>query len=217
MKCPKCGTSIVAENLNVQTDVGLCQKCKHVFKISEQIDAHIDEDFNIYNTPDGTWIKNDFSGTILGASTRSPIAIFMVPFMLVWSGGSLGGIYGTQILKGEFDALLSLFGIPFLIGSIVLGSFTLMFLTGKVELTLDNQGGKVFTGIGKLGWTRSFLWTDIDSIKESSSSLKENGKKKTQILMEGKKRISLGAILKPYRLHYLLKALRNLALQNHWI
>ena len=50
----------------------------------------------------------------LGATTRSPIAFFLVPFMCVWSGGSLGGVYGSQVLNGEFDLGISLFGIPFI-------------------------------------------------------------------------------------------------------
>ena len=43
--------------------------------------------------------------------------------MLIWSGGSLGGIYGTQIANQEFSLLQSLFGIPFIIGTINLWFF----------------------------------------------------------------------------------------------
>ena len=42
-------------------------------------------------------------GFRLTLSTRSCIAFFLVPFTLFWAGGSLGGIYGTQIAKGEFN------------------------------------------------------------------------------------------------------------------
>lgn len=45
----------------------------------------------------------------------------------------LGGIYGKQIYEGEFDLKLSLFGLPFLLGTIVIGSFALLTLCGRVE------------------------------------------------------------------------------------
>lgn len=58
-------------------------------------------------------MKKFDNGFEISATTESPIAFFLVPFMLVWSGGSLGGIYGTQIANGHFNLFLSLFGIPF--------------------------------------------------------------------------------------------------------
>ena len=65
--------------------------------------------------------------------------------MLVWSGASLGGIYGTQIIDREFDLIQSLFGIPFILGSLLFWTLALMAIWGKVEITLNNKGGKIFT------------------------------------------------------------------------
>jgi len=216
MKCPKCNSVIQAEHINIQTDIAQCTKCQHIFKISENIENYIDDGFNINNTPNGTWIKKGFNHTIIGATTRSPIAFFLVPFMLVWSGGSIGGIYGTQLVNGEFDLFQSLFGIPFLIGSIIFWSFALMAIWGKVELTLDNQGGKIFTGIGNIGLVKRFLWTDISTIKEKQVNLHYPGSQGGSLVFEGKKRISFGLGVKEERRYYLLRAVKSLTHINKW-
>lgn len=37
--CPKCSREINPEDLNIRTDLGKCQNCGHVFRISEVFDA----------------------------------------------------------------------------------------------------------------------------------------------------------------------------------
>lgn len=214
MKCPKCNSEIQTENINIQADIAQCLKCKNIFKISENIDDLIDDNFSINATPDGTWYKNDFNNTIIGASTRSPIAFFLVPFMLVWSGGSIGGIYGSQIIKGEFDLFQSLFGIPFLIGSVIFWSLALMAIWGKVEVTLDNKGGKIFTGIGSIGLNKHFLRSEVSTLKESQPNLRYPGSQGRALVLEGKKRISFGTGLKEERLYYVFRAIKSVMSKN---
>ena len=216
MKCPKCNSQIHNDNINVNTDVAQCIKCDFVFKISENLENYIDDGFSVNNSPNGTWYKTDFNETIIGATTRSPIAFFLVPFMLVWSGGSIGGIYGTQLAKGEFDLFQSLFGIPFLIGSIIFWSFALMSIWGKVELTLNNQGGKVFTGIGNIGLVKRFVWNDIKTIKEKQTNFNYPGSQGGNLVFEGKKRISFGLGVKEERRYYLFRAIKSLIHKNRW-
>ena len=208
MNCPKCYTEISAEKINIQADIAQCIKCNNVFKISESIGDSYDG-FDVNDTPSGTWIKKDYNSIIIGATTRSPIAFFLVPFMLVWSGGSIGGLYGSQIVKGEFDPFMSLFGIPFLIGSIIFWSFTLMAIWGKVELILDKNGGKVFTGIGSLGISKRFNWNEISSIKEEISNFNYPGSKGSKIILEGKKWVSFGLGVKDNRRYYLYKSFQK--------
>ena len=216
MKCPKCNSDIQTENINIQTDMALCGNCQYIFKISENIENSLDDGFNVNDCPRGTWIKTDFNNTIIGATTRSSSAFFLVPFMLVWSGGSISGIYGSQIVRGEFDLVQSLLGIPFLIGSIVFWSFALMAIWGKVELTLNNQGGKIFTGIGNIGLNKSFLWSDISSLKEKQANFNYPGSQGGRIVFEGKKRISFGSGLKEARRYYLFRAIKSTMIKNRW-
>lgn len=220
MNCPKCQTVVQPQSLNIQTDVGQCQSCNHLFKISESLGSSnsTEVDFDMNELPKGTWFRRDRHDIVIGASTRSAIAIFLIPFSLVWCGGSLGGIYGSQILTGKFSLLMSLFGIPFLLGSVVLVSFTLMAILGKVELTLYRYGGKVFTGIGSIGKTKKFKWDDINTITEVSNAVMNSSyrsrnhsrRSSEKILMEGQRRISFGSGLKESRRYYLLKSLQSI-------
>lgn len=208
MNCPNCTSEINKENINITTDVGQCQNCGHLFKISENISNEIDDGFDINQAPQGTWILKGPNQIIIGASTRSAIAFFLVPFMLVWSGASLGGIYGSQIISGEFNLLLSLFGIPFILGSILFWGITMMAIFGKVEITLGQYGGKIFTGIGKIGITKKFTWEEISTVKENKTNLRDLQNKGGEILLEGKKRITLGKGLNDSRRYYLFRSLK---------
>ncbi len=209
MKCKKCQAEIPASQINISTDLAHCKSCNSIFNISD-ITFQKDPLFDIKHNPKGTWYERVNSGELkIGASTRSPFAFFIVPFMLIWSGGSLGGIYGTQILNGEFDLFISLFGIPFLIGTIVLATYALMTITGRVEITMNKQGGRVFTGIGSFGYSKGFLWNEVSEIKEltfAPSSVSRSGKK---IALEGKRRITFGILLRESRHYYILKALKK--------
>jgi hypothetical protein len=209
MKCPNCNTEVQNQNINIQTDLAQCQGCNNIFKISENLTDNIDG-FDLSNPPMGTWIRNEMNQIVIGATTRSPIAFFLVPFMVVWSGGSIGGIYGTQLVNGEFDPFISLFGIPFLIGSIIFWSLALMTIWGKVELTLDKKGGKAFTGLGSVGLTKKFTWDEISTIREKQDNFNYPGSQGGSILLEGKRRISFGMGVKENRRYYLFSALKIL-------
>ena len=154
LSCPTCATLIANDQVNVQTDVAFCTQCEQAYSISALIAAGQDaEEYESIEPPRGVWFDELYGGWTLGASTRSPIAFFLVPFMCVWSGFSLGGIYGMQIIEGEFNLLLSLFGIPFVLGTLLFGSIAIMSVCGKITLTVNGQTGKLFEGVGPIGWT----------------------------------------------------------------
>lgn len=209
MKCPNCNSEIPKENINIQTDLAHCFSCDSIISISEVMNGTpFDEDFDIDSPPSGAWIRRERSQLVIGATTRSAVAFFIVPFMLVWSGGSIGGIYGSQLISGEFNLFMSLFGIPFLLGSVIFWSFALMTIAGKVELTLTRDGGKVFTGVGSIGLTKKFTWDEVSSITEGVSNVKYPGKQNGNLQLEGQKRISFGSGLKTDRQYYILKAMK---------
>jgi hypothetical protein len=209
MKCINCGTQISASQINITTDLAHCTACNTIFKISEAR-VPVNDLFDIKQKPNGTWYKKVNSNEIrIGASTRSPIAFFLVPFMLIWSGGSLGGIYGTQLASGEFNLILSLFGIPFLIGTLIFGGIAVMSVAGKIEISLTKQGGSIFTGVGSAGMTKKFLWNDISKIQEIGSSGFGQKGRGMKISLEGKKRITFGSALRESRRFYLVNALNR--------
>jgi len=208
MNCPKCQSEVASANINVQADIGKCGTCGHVFKISSQLNNSFDinENFNIDQPPKGVSFRRNENSVVIVASTASPSALFLVPFMLVWSGFSLGGIYGGQIISGEFNIFLSLFGIPFILGTILFGAKTLMAVMGRVKITLDRSGGRIFTGIGPFGRSKRFNWTEVSQVNESVSATKGRGKR---INLEGQRRISFGSGIKSERRYYIVQALKQ--------
>lgn len=207
MKCPKCHTQLLKEDINVSTDVAFCQKCSNVFKLSDLVSNHvIEENFDLSNPPKGTWLKESVDSIVIGATTRSSMALFVIPFMFVWSGFSLGGIYGTQITSGKFDLASSLFGIPFLLGSIIFWSLGLMLVFGKTELTLTKQGGRIFTGLGLFGISKNFTWNEVNSIQEDYSYGKRSTQ--TQLSITGTRRLVFGVFLNAARRYFIMNAFR---------
>ncbi len=151
--CPQCGQPIPADDVNVLKDIAFCRACNHAMPISAVVHGTAQRDavFDAAPPPVGTWLRDDGVETTIGATTRSPAAFFIVPFMLVWSGGSIGGIYGSQLASGQFNLFMSLVGIPFLIGSIIFWSLALMLICGKVEVRLRSGLGTIFVGVGSIG------------------------------------------------------------------
>ena len=208
IKCPLCQSEILVENVNIQTDVARCHKCDNIFKISEVISIYDEKPFNIDSPPKGAWIIKDIDQIKIGATTRSGFAFFLVPFMIVWSGGAIGGIYVTQIMEGKFELFQSLIGIPFILGAILFWSITFMTIWGKVEITFDKTGGTAFTGVGKFGIKKTFRWDEVDQIIERRSKWNNNNNNQTAITLEGAKRITFGTGLNDNRKYYLLRSLQ---------
>jgi hypothetical protein len=139
------------------------------------------------------------------------VVFFLIPFMCVWSGLSIGGIYGTQIAQGEFNAVLSLFGIPFLLGTFLLGWLVVMSVCGRIDVAIDRNDGQIFTGVGPFGWTRHFDWDSIHTVEEDQCfGYHASGSHGRIISLVGQSRVKFGSMLTDARRFYLLQALRKL-------
>ncbi len=206
--CPNCRQPLLPENINVQTDLALCKACGQVSQLSKLVDADFDPAV-LDHPPPGAWYQESMSECIFGATTRSPMAFFLVPFMCVWSGGSLGGIYGTQLVHGKFNLMISLFGIPFLIGTLMFGSIALMSVCGKLEVRIREGLGTVFIGVGRLGWTRRFNLAEVDFIEDSYTP-GSRGSGSTSILLRGQSVLRFGSQLTEPRRYFILNVLKRL-------
>ncbi len=102
--CPKCRREIPLEDVNVSTDIALCRQCNQPWSYAELVEESNEQAFDPTRPPRGAWFRqNPARGFEVGATTRNAGAFFLVPFMCVWSGFSLGGIHGSQIVKGHFN------------------------------------------------------------------------------------------------------------------
>jgi hypothetical protein len=195
VECPACKQAIPAESINVAKDVAMCPACREAFALSELVAQGHETDSDLGEPPSGTWFCTEPNGWELGGTTRHPIAFFPVPFMCVWSGSSLGSIYGSQIIKGEFDLTMSLFGLPFVAGTVLFGSIMLMVVAGKVTIRVEGGDGVIFTGVGSFGWNGRFRWDDVNRVEEIMTSFRSPGNSGRMLALEGKTRLTFGSML----------------------
>ncbi|MBL8669886.1 MAG: hypothetical protein JNK11_04480 [Alphaproteobacteria bacterium] len=197
--------------MNITADVAVCAQCNETFALSSIVAAQdTPSKFNVNDPPPGAWFHKDLRGWRIGASTRSMFALLIVPFMCVWSGMSIGGIYGSQISSMEFDVEKSLLGIPFILGTIMLGGIAAMTIAGRIDLSVNDNDGKIFTGVWVFGWTRKFKWSDVERIEQTESSIEYSGGSGYVISLVGKTKKSFGGFLNEERRHFILNGLRIL-------
>jgi hypothetical protein len=163
-RCPECGLPIETADLAPAQGLAVCRFCEKPFPLAACQTAVPFAQRNIVpelTPPKGVDVVETMDGFRLTLSSRSCIAFFLVPFTLFWAGGSLGGIYGTQISKGKFELFQSLFGLPFLVGSVFLIAVTAMAVAGRSVVEL--AGGRLNLRTGALGIyrTKSADWRDV--------------------------------------------------------
>lgn len=209
--CPKCRRQLPLQDVNVSTDTALCRACSERFSLVTLLNDQETPDADLTRPPSGAWLRQTGSGFELGATTRSGAAFILVPFTLFWSGVSLGGIYGTQIYKGEFDWKLCLFGLPFLAGSAFLIPAALMAIFGRVRVRSEGDRGEVFAGIGPLGWRRRFRWNEIQAVRRAQTKWQQNRRHLPLIeLVREPKPVRFGSQLSAPRQDFMLAALKRL-------
>lgn len=191
-------------------DLALCRRCGENFSYADRIQESESNAMDLTRPPKGAWFRQHGRNQEAGASTRSAGAFFLIPFTLAWSGLSLGGIYGTQLHEGEFQPSLSLFGLPFLVGTCFLVPTALMMVCGRVIVRRRGGEGEIFTGIFGLGWRRRFRWSDVKTIKFGRASWRQNYQPVRQIFLEADRTLKFGSGLSEERQNFLLAAVRQM-------
>ncbi len=201
--CTKCKRKIEAENINVATDIAFCTSCESLTSLSTLLESAPSKSFDAKSPVSGISVDDQGYNWSVSVSHKSWMALFFVPFTLVWAGGSLSGIYGTQIISGKFSLEQSLFGLPFLFGSIVLITLCLMSVFGRTLVSVENGKALTFIGIGAIGWYRRFDWKSIDRVTENTSGQYKH------ISLEGSKRLNLGWGLSAKKQYYMANFFRT--------
>jgi hypothetical protein len=212
--CSRCGNRLPSTDINVRADAALCRRCGAAFRFSELLQGGGFPAFDLSHPPQGASFQAGPNGFVASAHTRSSQAWFLVPFMLVWSGFSLDGIYVSQFQKGRFDLGQSLLGIPFILGTILLGTQAIMYACGRVSVARNADEGSVFQGVGPCGWTRRFRWLDVESVVEGDASYGPRGGPAYRLIMlnfRSGRRLSLnfGTLLSDERRWFLISVLRS--------
>jgi hypothetical protein len=196
--CPYCKAKIPLDDVNVANDIALCRACQRTCSFSTASSTSEISPKILDAPPKWVRMETGFNGEATIVYHRlSPMLWFFLPFTVLWSGGSMIGIYGTQIWNGKYDLGQSLFGIPFLFGTIILLTVILYMIFGKWIITLDRGQGKVFVGVGSLGWTREFSYNrdSLVSLKMTSVQVNNVSQKGISIRTDDKDFV-FGALMK---------------------
>ena len=210
-RCPRCGAQIPLADVNVASDLALCRACGQTSSFASL--TGFSEIPNALPPEPPRWVKVEdgfFGGKTITYRRPSPILFFLVPFTALWSGGSMAGLYIVPLIRGEFEWDKALFGIPFLIGTVILLAVIAYLGFGKCEVTLENSEGKIFTGVGSLGWKRQFRYGTDTIVALKLTNMSVNNVKQTGIAITNpEKEIVFGTLLtKPAKL-YLAAAIRE--------
>ncbi len=195
--CPYCRANIALEDVNVATDIALCRACGKTSSFALISGTSEVSSTALLQTPRHIQIRKDFQrDTIITYRKTSALLLFLIPFTALWSGGSMWGIYGSQIRSGQFDLGRSLFGLPFLFGTLVLLALITFLLLGKWVITLHKNEGSVFLGVGPFGWNRRFNFDTDSIISLRSSTVKLNNVPQQAIhIQNGSTEFSFGSTL----------------------
>jgi len=175
--CPFCKAEIPLSDVNVATDVALCRACGKISPFSALREVEQISQVDLDSLPRGVKSSSDCEGNVkIVYKKLSFILLFFIPFTACWSGFSIWGIYLQPILtQGKLPLVQALFGIPFLLGTIVLLSIIIFLLFGRWEILLCGGNGSVFLGLGSLGWRRVFSLSRDSAVFLRVSALKVNG------------------------------------------
>ena len=194
--CPNCGKELPLVDLNMAANAALCRGCGYAGPFLQVAAVPRLSDAEMAHPPKRVSLQRDFGDALtITCRPKRTMLWFLVPFMLFWSGISMTGIYIVPLATGHFDWKLGLFGLPFLLGTIVLVAFILNVLVGKTTVTLTK--GKVLVGTHLAGWKRiremDCAPGTVVSLQESSYRV-NNVPQPEIVLASGGKEFRFGAV-----------------------
>jgi hypothetical protein len=166
-----------------------------------------DRKINFGLPPWGVRCRQTENGWIVSATTRSCAAPLPIAFMSFWSYLAFGCIFTSKSLK-PFTPALAAVTVSLAVFSLFFWWVAFMGVLGKVEVRLNGDDGRVFTGFGPFGWSRRFKRSEIRSVFENNRDRDE-----PEIIMEGRKRIRFGSWLSNSRRQYMVEVLSRLLLE----
>ena len=181
-RCLHCGQPLDLQDTNVATDVALCRACGRSMPFSAVSGTDELAAIDLAQPPRGVKVGHSLiSGIEVTYRRFNPTVLFLIPFTLLWSGVSIGGIYGSQFAKGEFDPGTSLAGLPFLIGTVVLLSVITYMLFGHWRISIDRGTARIFNGVGPVGRHREITLAPGTVVRVAPSNLRINRQQRQEI------------------------------------
>lgn len=218
--CPNCRTVIAHDDMNIKEGVGVCSRCGKISKLIDLVEEFDSADYSrlLYEKPPrGIKLVRDKMNPI-GEVTLiyrriNPAVLFLIPFTAIWSGFSMTAIYIAPLLnEGTIPKVQALFGIPFLLGTILLLCTICSMLFGKKILTLSNGKGTYAFKVFGIGRTKHFELNRSTRIENTETNYQVNHNTLPQItITNGSKRVNMFAGLRYDAIDYIIALLRSVA------
>ena len=215
-RCPHCGSDIAASDTNVATDVALCRACGKSVPFSSVAEAAEIDAVDLATPPKGVRVGgSQISGIEITYRKLSPLLFFIIPLAVLWTALPLAMIYGPQIASGKFDLTLSLAGLPFLIGALLMLWLIAFMLLGYRRVHIDRGQCEIFTGVGSIGRRRRIALSPDSSVRLELSSLRVNNVPQRHVVIStGTQTVKFGATL-PENVRVFFAAALKKAAQAH--
>jgi hypothetical protein len=197
--CSNCGAAIDQSDINVAKDVALCRACNCPLAFSELVNAAELGEAKA-TPPEGCWCRDEGEEMVVGATTRSWGAVFIVPFLCV-----LSGVVLTDICVSPQIGPAIAFGLI----APVFWWHALMAVCGTVEVRLRPEVARVFVGIGPLGWRSQFDPAAFRSLRIRKSVIQSGRWPVYQILIEANRKVAFGGLLSNNRRNFIANVLRR--------
>lgn len=196
-RCGHCGAAIDLADTNVAADIALCRACGQTMPFSSIAEQSELDAVDLAAPPKGLRVAGDaIGGIVIGYHRFSRALFFLIPFTLLWSGGSLAVIYGSQIAKGAFDRGASLAGLPFLAGTAVLLAVIAFLLFGSRRVAVGRGQCEIYMGVGPFGWRRSIPLGPETTVRlEPGSVTINNVRQRDVVVTTGERTMKFGATL----------------------
>jgi len=195
--CPHCQAQIDLADTNIATDLALCRACGRSVPFSSIAAQDELATVDLSAPPKALRVESNLIEGITLTYRKTPLVVFfLIPFTALWSGFSMWGIYARQITSGKFDLGTSLFGLPFLVGTIFLVSLIVFMLFGCWRIRVGRGHCRAFVGIGPLGRRREISLAPGTAVRLEMSSWKKNNVAQREIVVtSGNDKIKFGAML----------------------
>ena len=237
--CGECGAAIGGEDVNVAADTAYCRACGALSRPSRLLaDAEAGLDTALDDVPAGCGVEEGFGyGRTLRASARSLTgAGGTLFFALSWNGitsaficlavaGTLrlagvgvpawfavpGAKEGVMIDSVRSAIFIWLFLTPFIVIGIVTAMAAVVSLFGHVSVRVGPDGGRVFTGVGPVGWARRFDPADVESVEVGASKWQQDDRDVPAVVIARRTRgpLRFGTMLTAERRAWLVAATRK--------
>ena len=195
--CPKCDAEIPDTDFNVATDVAYCRVCKINYKYSELSSRIEPTELNQSQVPKHVTVEETPAGMRIIYKKVSLLVLFLIPFTCLWGGGSMTGIYIVPLVKGKVEPFMMLFGLPFLLGTIVLAYVNAFCLFGSTIIVVGRSESYVSTGVGPLRWKRTFDLGSVRTVSLKDTQMRNNRQtmKVIELNLEDNSKVEFGSYM----------------------